>query len=210
MTNTKRVSELVAGDIVIFPGEKGVMTISKIEKLSEKLNWGYIIYCAGIERATRYQDDTEVIYLGTDKKKETMKEEKRVEVDISAIYPYFDLLASKEVSLQNATNIPAYVKEQLKYIHELFEDVLDLTLAEVKALYFGRKMSKREPEVEKTTKTKKVKDLCIGDRVVVLEVEKIVTKLEDSYSSDTHITITFQDDSCCVYKKDKVVTVVLS
>lgn len=205
MTDRKRVSELVVGDIVIFPGEKRVMTISKIEKLSEKLKWGYMIYCVGIQRATKYQDDTEVIYLGTDKKKETMKEEKRVEVDISAIYPYFDWLASKEVS---ATNIPVYITEQLKYIHELFEDVLDLTLAEVKALYFDRKMSKREPEVEKTTKTKKVKDLCIGDRVVVLEVERIVTKLEDSY---IHITITFQDDSCCVYKKDReVATVVLS
>ncbi len=72
-------------------------------------------------------------------------------------------------------------------------------------------MSKREPEVEKTTKTKKVKDLCLGDRVVVRGVEKIVTKLKlkDYYSSDL-ITITFQDDWLCIYTKDKVVTVVLS
>jgi hypothetical protein len=196
MTDTKRVNELVAGDIVIFPGEKGVMTISTIEKLKDE---SYLVDCFGISVPSRYEGSFIVTYLGNSYDTQR-KEEKRVKVDISALYPYSDLLAYKEVSLGDATNIPVYVKQQLKYIHELFEDVLELTLAEVKAFYFERKGSKREAP---KTKTKKAKELCVGDKVAVLETKRIVTKLR--YYSDNHIEVHFLDDSCVIYRRDEVV-----
>jgi hypothetical protein len=73
---------------------------------------------------------------------------KKQKVDCSVLYPYFDSLANDEVTLKH-TNIPTHVKQQLKNIYELFEGVLDLTLEEVKTLYFERKMSKSD---ERTTR----------------------------------------------------------
>jgi len=113
------------------------------------------------------------------KMKELNKERQPQKVNYSVLYPYFDLLANDEVSSTH-TNVPLYVKQQLRFIYELFEGVLDLTLEEMKTLYFERKMSKQEPKIEKSPKTKKAKDLCLGDRVILPIVGEItVTKLTE-------------------------------
>lgn len=143
MTDTKRIKELKAGDRVILPYVKGPSTILEIEKINE---WEYEIFCKEYCNSFTYGECVEVSYLGSNKKEEkTMKTQK---VDCSsALYPYFDSLASEEATLKH-TNVPVYVRQQLKNIHELFEDVLGLTLEEMKTLYFERKMSKSD---EKTT-----------------------------------------------------------
>lgn len=178
--NTKRVDELEVGDIVIFPGCKGMDTISRIEKRSD---WIYEVFSEGIRNSSLYDVDVEVTYLGNNKKEgETMRIQK---VDCSALYPYFDALANEETTLQYI-NIPVYVRQQLKNIHELFEGVLGFTLEEVKTLYFERKMSKQEPEVQNVSdleskpKTKKAKYLCIGDKIIIPEVGEVrITKLNE-------------------------------
>jgi hypothetical protein len=89
-------------------------------------------------------------------------------VDYSALYPYFDSLANEEPTIRHIST-PFYVKQQLQNIHALFEGVFDLTLGEVKTLYFERK-SKLEVSSKKEDDefiTKKAKELCLGDRVVV-------------------------------------------
>lgn len=126
-----------------------------------------------------------------------------VKVNISALYSYFDLLAGDEVNLKGSTNIPVYVKQQLRNIHELFEGVLDLSLEEVKTLYFKRNMSKQESKV---TKTKKVKELVVGDKIILPDVSGVhtITQIQfteygifqlnngtgnNIYPSDTNVTI---------------------
>jgi hypothetical protein len=134
--DTKRVDELEAGDIVIFPYCKGVSTISEIEQVGEIR---FKISSESVYEPCYYDGYTKVTYLGKKKEEEEIMKEQRV--DCSALYPYFDSLANDEVNLKY-TNIPTHVKQNLKLIHELFEGVLELTLEEVKTLYFERKMSK--------------------------------------------------------------------
>lgn len=99
----------------------------------------------------------------------------KVQVDCSVLYPYFDSLASEEATLKH-TNVPVYVRQQLKNIHELFEDVLGLTLGEVKTFYFERKMGKYNLHCKNKDYyiTKEAKKLCIGDRIVLSSPVKIV------------------------------------
>lgn len=162
--DTKRVDELEVGDIVIFPGCKGIDTISRIKKIDD---YAYEIFSKEFSSSKVYKGLLEVTYLGNNKKEETMTTQK---VDCSALYPYFDSLANEELTLRY-TNVPVYVKQQLKNIHELFEDILGLTLEEVKALYFERKTGKSKVESTKVVDseliTKKAKELCLGDRVIL-------------------------------------------
>jgi|SRR4028119_2476823 hypothetical protein len=127
----------------------------------------YVIHTKEYEDSVTYLGEAEATYLGNNKEEKIMKEQK---VDCSALYPYFDSLANDEATLTH-TNIPVYVKQQLRIIHELFEGVLDLSLGEVKTLYFERKMSKQEikSEYKKFPKTvlRKIKDLQPGDKVVI-------------------------------------------
>lgn len=190
MTDTKRVAELEVGDRVIFPNCKGTSTISIIYKKSDT---NYLLYTEETPGHIDVEKSIEVTYLGNNKKEEeTMTAQK---VDCSALYPYFDSLANEEATLKH-TNVPVYVRQQLQHIHELFEDVLGLTLAEVKTLYFERKMSEQKPikidelesKYKKFPKTilKKVKDLQSGDKVVIPNIgDGVVTKLvEDNFGSD--------------------------
>jgi hypothetical protein len=186
---------------VIFPGCKGPDTISMIERVDVGR---YKILCEGIIRPSMDNYNTEVTYLGNKKKEKIMKEQK---VDYSALYPYFDSLANDEVTLKH-TNIPTHVKQQLKNIYELFEGVLDLTLEEVKTLYFERKISKSK----ESSRTKLVKDLCIGDKVFLslsydgYEGEETIIKLQEF--SDTQIRIITDQDTEAIFRKDKIVTLI--
>lgn len=134
----------------------------------------------------------------------------KAKVNCSALYPYFDLLAGDEVNLKGFTNIPIYVRQQLKNIYELFEDISELTLEEVKALYFERKMYKKDSKGKIATKTKKVKELCIGDKVFFFfpyegyEGEEIITKLQEF--SPTQIRIITERGTEAIFQKDKVIS----
>lgn len=181
MTDTKRVDELEVGDIVIFYGYKDIYTISRIEKINnDEYEDEYEIFSEQFSSPRTYKSYVKVKYLGNKKEKEIMKTQK---VNYSALYPYFDSLANEEATIKH-TDVPVYVRQQLKNIHELFEGVLGLTLEEVKTLYFERKMSKEESKLEEVakskSKTKRVKELCIGDKIIIPEVGEIrITKLNE-------------------------------
>lgn len=201
--DTKRVAELESGDKVILPGSKGISTISYINRIAETER--YEINCLEVKEPLFYWSDTEVTYLGNNKKEEeTMKAQK---VDCSVFYPYFDALIDKEPEL-HILDVPSFLKKELTNIYELFEGVLDVTLKEVKTLYFERKMSKSR----ESARTKKVKDLCIGDRIFFslsydgYEGEETITKLQES--SDTQIKIVTEQGTEAIFRKDKVVTLV--
>ncbi len=109
----------------------------------------------------------------------SMTKKVEIKVDYSALYPYFDTLANEELPPVRI-NIPIYVKQQLQNIHELFEGVLDLTLEEVKTLYFERKMINSKVISEKEDCkyiTKKVRELCLGDEVIVDDDETKAKKI---------------------------------
>lgn len=200
--NTKRVDELEVGDIVMFPNCKGIHTVSKIDILSE---WDYLVSSVGIDTPKRYDSCVEVTYLGNNREEKIME----AKVECSALYPYFDLLIKEEATLKH-TNIPVYVRQQLKNIHELFEDVLGLTLEEVKTLYFERKMGKQESKVDKKEDdfyvTKKAKELCIADKIVLSGPVKIVEIVELKAIGDSHIQFTWED-SYSIYLKNTLVEV---
>lgn len=190
--DTKRVDDLEVGDVVIFPQHKEPRTIFNITPPSSLNNKLYVISTVETQNTVAYIGHEKVIYLGSNKKEEeTMTTQK---VDCSALYPYFDTLANEEVSLKGATNIPVYVRQQLKHIHELFEDVLGLTLEEVKTLYFKRKMSKEKKE---TTKTKKVYELLSGDVVIEPNCNswKIVSKVEIANKESGVYRVFYETDS---------------
>lgn len=207
--DTKRVDELEVGDIIIIPGGKGTFTVSHIEKVGFR---EYRIICQGIRQAFFYYDNVEVPYLGNNNKEETMTTPK---VDCSILYPYLDALVDREPEL-HILDLPSYLKKELRNIYELFEGVLELTLEEVKTLYFERKMSKEESEIEEITeskhKTKKVKDLCINDKIFLFlpyedyEGEETITKLQEF--SDTQIRIITEQGTEAILKKDKVVSLI--
>ena len=169
MTDTKRVDELEVGDIVIPNGCKGVLTVSRLEKITSTV---YSVKFEGMEEISFLDYCEKLTYLGNDKKEEEIMTTQKI--DCSVLYHYFDSLANEEDTFKH-TNVPVYVKQQLKYIHELFEDVLELTLEEVKTLYFERKMSKEDPEVEKVTETKKAGELKIGDVIIFPDSEESKT-----------------------------------
>jgi len=194
---SKRIDELEVGDVVTLPYTKEVRTISEVKGIR------YKIVSEGIVEPRFYDHGEEVAYLGN--KDKFMKEQK---VDCSALYPYFDSLANDEVTLKH-TNIPTHVKQNLKLIHELFEGVLDLTLEEVKTLYFERKMSNYslDEKVNPTSYlTKKAKELCIGDKVVLSSPITVVEIISLQAVEDTHIRFTWQD-SFRTYLKDVLVSV---
>lgn len=206
MTDTKRVEELEVGDIVIPNGCKRVLTVSNIERRGADV---YRVYFENMEVYSVYGSKNEFTYLGNSKKEEeTMTTQK---VGCSALYPYLDNLLESEPNI-HVLDLPSYLNKELKNIHELFEDVLGLTLGEVKTLYFERKMSKQDSKIEGVTRTKKVRDLCIGDKIFLFlpyedyEGEEIVAKLQEF--SDTHIRIITEQDTEAILKKDKVVTLV--
>lgn len=215
MTDTKRVDELEVGDIVIFAGCKGISTISSIETKVEEGDSRYLLFVIFTEETEKpliYLGDAEVTYLGNKKEEKMEENEKITWVDNSAfLYPYFDSLANEEVTLKH-TNIPVYVRQQLKHIHELFEDVLGLTLGEVKSLYFERKKERQESQVESKPKTKKAKDLCIGDKIFLFlpfegyEGEETITKLQEFSATQTRI-ITDQGTEV-ILRKDKVISLI--
>lgn len=203
MTDTKRVDELEVGDIVIPNGCKEVLIVSSVENKMTKTV--YQVKFEGIDEISFLDYCEKLTYLGNNKKEEgTMITQK---VDCSALYPYFDALAEEEVTFSHSKTTPVYVRQQLKNIHELFEGVLGLTLEEVKTLYFERKTKKQE-----TTKTKKVKNLCIGDKIFLFlpyenyEGEETVTKLQEF--SDTQIRIITEQGTEAILKKDKIVSLV--
>lgn len=133
-------------------------------------------------------------------------------VDCSALYPYFDSLAKEEATFKD-DNVPVYVylKHQLKYIHELFEGVLGLTLGEVKTLYFERKMSKsnlnkKEEREDSKFITKKAIELRIGDKILLASPAGVVEITELKAIEDSHIRFTWED-SFRTYLKNTLVDV---
>jgi len=143
MTDTKRVDELEVGDVVIFAGSKGISTISSIETKEDEAYSRYLLFVIFTEETEKpliYLGDAEVTYICNNKKEEeTMTTQ---QVDCSALYPYLDSLLESEPNI-HVLDLPSYLNRELKNIHELFGDVLGLTLGEVKTFYFERKMGKK-------------------------------------------------------------------
>lgn len=213
MTNTKRVDELEVGDIITLPYNKGVYTVLQIKGIR------YQIISEGISEPRYHNHDEEVAYFGNINKKEdgeimvetNINKIMEAKVDCSVLYPYLDALIKSE-SKYHVLDLPSYLKKELTNIYELFEGVLELSLEEVKTLYFERKLGKssldKEKDSEFTTK-KKAKELCIGDKVVIFtntydsHVETI-TKLQEF--SPTQIRIITEQGTEAIFQKDKVVS----
>jgi len=163
---TIRASELKIGDIVNPPYDKSVLTVRSVRMYADA---AIEIYYEGMNASRLYGDKEQFTYLGTTKKVGNM---------LDQLCVYLDDLAEKEK--ENDWS-PLELREQLLEIGNLFCGLLDINFNDMKKLYFERKMSSVESEVEKSSETKLVGNLETGDVVVFPGCKGIYTIKSNEY-----------------------------
>jgi len=189
---TIRASELKVGDVVNPPYDKSVCTVKSVKMYADAATE---IYYEGMDFPWLYGDTEEFTYLGS-KKEDNM---------LDQLCVYLDDLAEKEK--ENDWS-PLELRQQLIEVWNLFCGVFDISLNDVKKLYFERKMGSAESKVEEFPETKLVGSLKTGDVVVFPGCKGIYTIKSNEYLGRGKNRLFFEEVPKCVYRETMEVTLI--